>query len=407
MQPSTTTQTDGSAQPVYCPFCNSALDRSAVNLAKPTCPRCDAGLPGDVVEALRDRPSGVAAPPVVRPVVPGKAKTLAAILGLMAVMATIAAIFIINTVKTRRDHDYRKGFSPAPVTSQAPAELSVLGFVPARCNLLAGVNLADIRANPLAKEALLEKGPRTIASLGDRLETYTGLTLDDIEQVAVGMELTEKMPRLYILLATRRAYDPAAVIKHVGSAKKETLRGRPVARFDLFNVGEGFVWCLGDRLLAIALRVEPGPLSDLEAIPREGRKQLEGTEAKLRQLVQKDIPTQSLAWIAGDLGPASGLSDFLSIINARTEGWQPLIDAKMFAISLRADRDLSIDGQLLARSAKDMKKAEAAMKKLDWRNGKTATIVVSPEDREPWLSFQARYDADGLRRLFASGIGAP
>src|SRR6185369_9192437 len=137
--------------------------------------------------------------------------------------------------------DLKKGFIAAAAVSEAPDEMSALGLVPARCNIIGAANFADLRGNPVAKKAFLEETPRSILWLGDRLKNATGLTLDDLDQVALGVEMTDKLPKIFVIVQTRAAYDSQAVLKSFSTAKgltKLSLRNRPLVRFPLPRLGD-------------------------------------------------------------------------------------------------------------------------------------------------------------------------
>ena len=262
-----------------------------------------------------------------------------------------------------------------------------------------------MRANPTANKALLSsEGPARIASLSKLLEAQTGLTIDDLDEVVVGMETTGDYPKLYVLLRTRKAYDSAAVLKLADRSKAESVRGRPVGRFSAFNIVEGFVWPAGERMLAIVLRVQPGPLVELESIPQEPRDKLAGSSEMLRKLVA-ELPGQSLAWMAGDVEKDS-LFDLLSVFQAKTDGLKSLLESKAFRVSLTADADVTLQGAFLMASSMKMNESRPRLEALDWRGPKSLKIETSPADAAPWVFVQARYDLAGIRAVMQSAIGA-
>jgi hypothetical protein len=391
---------------IVCLYCNAVLTPDPVTGAAPaTCPRCDARLPTDASTAVRSgTPAATAAPKTS--VGAGNTRTLLVLLSMMALIAIGTAIYIYCSQYIRRGHDFKPMPStPAPPTAAPPAERALVGWLPAHCNVVAAVHVADLRANPTANKALLSSdGPARIASLSKLLEAQTGLTIDYLDEVVVGMETSGDYPKIYILLRTRRAYDLAAVLQHVDRSKAESVRGRPVGRFSAFNIVEGFVWPVGERMLAIVLRVQQGPLVELEAIPQEPREKLAGSSETLRKLVD-ELPGQSLAWMAGDVEKDS-LFDLLSVFQARTDGLKALLEAKAFRVSLTADADVTLQGAFLMPSSAKMAEARPKLEALDWRGPKSLKIETSPADAAPWVFVQARYDAAGIRKVMQSAIGA-
>jgi len=78
---------------IVCTFCNSRIDR-LIDRTKTLCPRCDAALPASIVEKLGTA-TGPPNKPVEMPASPGRNKTVAAILGVMALMAIVTVGFTL------------------------------------------------------------------------------------------------------------------------------------------------------------------------------------------------------------------------------------------------------------------------------------------------------------------------
>jgi hypothetical protein len=182
------------------------------------------------------------------------------------------------------------------------------------------------------------------------------------------------------------------------------VRGRPVGRFSAFNIAEGLVWPVNDRMLAIVLRVQSGPLVELESIPKEPRPKLEGSGERLRKIVG-ELPGQSLAWIAGDLEKDS-LLNTLSLLQANTSGLNALLEAQAFRVSLTADTDFTLQGAFLMPSTKKMMELRPKLEELDWRGPKSLKIETSPTDAPPWAFVQVRYDSAGIQAVMQSAIAA-
>jgi hypothetical protein len=389
---------------ILCPFCNSRIE-GAIDRTKPTCPRCEAPLPAGIVEKLPSAP----APPPPMPTVPGKSKTILAVLGLMAFMAALTAAYALWTKDFRRQNDVKKGFVAAPAASQAPAEMNALGLIPAKCNVLGAVNLADLRANPVAKKALFEQPPRSVAWLAEQLKEATGLTLDDLDQVALGIEVADKLPNIYVVVQTRAAYDRQAVLKPFAPAKPHMLRDRPLVQFPLPRLGDGVVWCVSERHLAFLFRIVPGKLEEgeLEAIPKRPRQKLEGSSDAVKKLVSERVDKESFAWLAGDLSLAAGLLDFLAIAGARIEPYRPLLGAKAVALNVKTDQDVVVLAHVLPGSAKEAEALANSLRDFDWRGESSKKVETTPPDAAalPWVSLQLRYRPDTVRELLERGPG--
>jgi hypothetical protein len=381
------------------------LTPDAGGAAPTTCPKCDAKLAADAVRSVAaGPPPATPTPPAAKP--SGRWKTLFVLLGMMSLVAAATAIYIFESQKIRREHDYKdfkKGTTPAPETTEPVSEPSLVGWLPAKCNIVARVRVAELRKNPVANRALLAgEAPRRIESLGKQLESLTGLKLDDVDELAAGIEPGEDFPKVYLLVRTIKPLDAKTVLGHIDTSKGEKVRGRPVGRFSAYNVVEGLVWPHSERVLAIVLRVQPGPLVELESISEKANPDAHG-EA-LRKIVA-EVPRQSLAWIAGDVSKDSLLS-LLVVFQARTEGLRSLLEAKAFRVSLSADADVTLQGAFLMPSAQAMKELRPKLEALDWRGAKSLKVETSPADAPPWAFVQVRYDDAGIREVIQNAIGA-
>ena len=367
---------------MFCPYCNSSL----ANLSTPRCPRCDERLPESMIANL---PIGAVPSAAIasEPIPPGKAATLKFILGAMACMAAIAFVFILSTKTFRRDNDFKKGYAKAAPTSRIPGDLPVLGLVPARCNFLAGVSLADLRQDPEAAKAFFQNP--SLVPMAEVVNDLTGLRLEDLDQIAVGAEMTDKLPKVYLIAETRTKYDANNVLKKATS--KQMLRSRPVAKFPLPKIGEAVVWCMDDRHIAVLLRIEPGNLDDLQSIPPLPRRNLEGSPDYVRSLVNDRLSRQSLAWAVGDLASAVGLRDLLAFVPRRIDGLPTLLDARGFAVSLTltAEREWQIFAQVEAFSPKNSGELEKLFGAFDWGGPKSLKVDASAP---PWIQTQVRYE---------------
>lgn len=377
---------------VFCPFCNSRLERRAA-----ACPRCDARLPEDIVAKLPEVAVAAGAPPV-SPAVPGKKKTITAVLGIMALMAGITVVFVLATQDYRRQNDVKKGYVLIDPASQSPEDMTAVGFLPARCTVIGGVNLADVRNNPLVKKALLEKPARSINFLVDQLKD-AGLSLDNLDQVAIGLDIAEVPPKIYVIAQTRGPYDPAAVMKAFAPHKETSLRNRPLVMFPLPQLGQGAAWCVGERHVAFLFSFA-ADRADLEAIPNTSREKLAGSSKKLQSLV-KDVDRQSPLWLAGDLEKKDGLDALLVL--ADTRPYKDFLDARAITLSVKGDDDLVVLARVLADSTKSAAAIEAKLNELDGRGEKSKKVVAAPAGEDPWVSIQLRYEPGAIAEILSKG----
>src|SRR5262245_4610592 len=139
-----------------CPFCNAPLMNPAPTAlgARVVCPRCGERLPDALVAEVGaappgsqpDAPSNVGAAPAP----PGKSMTVLAILAVMVVMAALGTIYVFRTQQYRRGNDFRTQKKNEPTLQSAPAsETPILGLLPARCNVLADLHVAELLKQPV------------------------------------------------------------------------------------------------------------------------------------------------------------------------------------------------------------------------------------------------------------------
>lgn len=380
---------------IVCPFCNSRLERRT-----PTCPRCDARLPAELTANLPDAAPAHAAPPPN--FAPGKKKTIAAILGIMLTMAAITTGYALWTQSFRRENDHKKGFVAVNPVTQSPEDMTAVNLLPARCTIVGAVNLADVRGNPLIQKALLEKPPRSVGYLVDQLKD-AGLSLDNLDQVAVGLDIADVPPKIYVIAQTRGPYDENAVVKAFAPHKSSSLRNRPLVQYPLPQLGQGAAWCLGERHVAFVFRFEPNP-ADLAAIPDPDRPRtkLEGSSKKLQSLVREHVDKQSTLWLAGDLEKKDGLDALL--LFADTRPYKDFLEARALTLSVKGDEDLVLVAQVLAGSAKSAKAIEARLQEFDGRGEKSKKVVVAPDDApEPWVTMQLRYEPAAIAEILSKG----
>lgn len=381
---------------IVCPFCNSRLERRS-----PTCPRCDARLPDELTANLPD--VAVAESPPPANFAPGKRKTIAAILGIMLTMAALTTGFVLWTKDFRRDNDHKKGFVAVNPATQSPEDMTVVNLLPARCTIVGAVNLADVRGNPLIKKALLEKPPRSVGFLIDQLKD-AGLSLDNLDQVAVGLDVAEVPPKIYVIAQTRGPYDENAVVKAFAPHKVTSLRNRPLVQYPLPQIGHGVAWCLGERHVAFVFRLEPNA-ADLAAIPDRPRTKLEGSSKKLQSLIrdQATLDQQSTLWLAADLEKKDGLDALL--VFADTRPYKEFLDARALTLSVKGQEDLVVLARILANSAKSAGVIEAKLNEMDARGEKSKKVFVAPPEAEPWVTMQLRYEPAAIAEILGKGPG--
>lgn len=378
-----------------CPFCNADLAGVVrdTRAAPIPCPRCGEPLPLALCQQLPSTPAPAAngADPAPAPV-PGKTKTVLCILAIMAVMAAVAGVYTWNTQGLRRQNDFRtqKKTEPKPL---AAADVPILGFLPARCNVLAAVQVGELLRQPATRKLLEE--PPLAAALG-QLQQWTGLKLVDIEQIVVGAEIKSTLPQVMILVQTRQPYAQGKITAALAPARAAQHRNKTLIRFPLQPAGQGLLWCHSERLLVFVLALDAALTDDLDALPPQPRLGTEGFAAPLRAALTQRLPSASSLWLAGHFEEPSPVGELVGMALGKNADLATLLRTKTLVVSLQAQESPTLTGHFFTGDAKATARLQAL---LEARRGpETTSYKVAgppPDQTEPdvqWVTLQARGD---------------
>jgi len=390
-----------------CPFCNAPLTNPAPAAlgARVVCPRCGEPLPEELVAQVGaaaqrsqpDAPSNF----VPAPAPPGKSKTLFAVLGVMVVMAVLGAIYVMQTQQYRRGNDFRTQKKNEPALQSAPAaEAPILGLLPARCNVLADLHVAELLKQPATRRLFDTDTTAGTSSpiplLANKLQQWTGLKLGDIEHLALGSEISTKLPQLVILVQTHQPYSPGKVNAALAPATPIKHRQKLLVRFPIPPAGEGLLWCHSERILALVLCPVAAQLDDLDAIPPQPRSGVEGFAAPLRAALTERLPSASVAWIAGNFDEPPPLSDLLKLAGVKNAALDMLLQTKTFVVSVQPQSPLTVLGHFRGRTGDDAGKLQAFLAEHRWAEAQSWKVEARPPDpADPeslWLTLQVRGD---------------
>jgi len=393
-----------------CPFCNAALSgvvRSASGESasgeRVVCPRCREPLPDALAAQLPSTPLPAPASTPTRSPVPGKTKTLLAILAVMALMALTAGIFAWTTKDFRRRNDYRTQKAADPETkSAAAADAAIVGFLPAKCNVVAALNVAALRQQA-ATRRLLDEPP--LGAFARQVPRWTGLAWTDIDQIALGAEVTAKLPQLFIVVQTRQPYPAGKAAAALAPAVPTQHRNKTLVRFPLQPVGEGLLWRHSEQILVFVLGLDAVVTDDLDAIPSRPRPGLEGFAAPLRAALTERLPPVSAGWLAGHLGEPTGLAELLALTGQKHAALDMLLQTKTFVVSVQTHDQATLTGHFFTGSVKSRAKLQAFLESLRGPEATSLQVAGPPPDvTEPeaqWVTVQARGDLSAW--LAASG----
>src|SRR5262245_24872304 len=265
--------------PLSCPYCNALVPAPAGVQAGQmiTCPRCDDRFRvlADAVPAATDTSPPPAAAPIVPPIFRRSNRVVAmVVLGVMVVMAMSGLTLALLTQGKRREHD--KGIPgrakrprqlevevPQKVAPTAPLDLTALRYLPADCDVLLGIHMAEVLQEPAGRELLnLElPGLGTVEqSVLQKVERLTGLAMLDVGHLVLAARVNHKVipPRLLIVVRTRAPYDQGRVCDRLRATTHPQAAGRPLYRFQqelLPLYDTGVLACPDEQTLVLGWQV--------------------------------------------------------------------------------------------------------------------------------------------------------
>jgi hypothetical protein len=188
-----------------------------------------------------------------------------------------------------------------PPDKVAPLELGALGYLPADSDVILGAHVA---------EALREAGGRqglekTLPILGnvkerlERIETLTGLRLEDVDHIVAGARVnsSEGQPRILVVVRTRSAIDTGAVLAALKAKKHPAARGRSLYMFQqelLPFYSRGLVSFPNEK--TVVLGWEVNKLADMPTRVRPGNEKL---PAEITELLAGRGRPQGPVWLTG------------------------------------------------------------------------------------------------------------
>jgi predicted Zn finger-like uncharacterized protein len=333
---------------ISCPYCNSVLSHDDVRGAdgKVRCPRCGEPLPVTLHEPRPSLTFGTTTSP------PEKAswsnRTIGfSVLGVMVLMAIGGLTLALLTVESRRKNDYRVTKSTHPPTAiQAPGEVAGLGFLPPEVNFVAAMQVAELLKDPEGKKLLEAPRPAAINVLLDAVQKWTRLRAEDLDQIAAGTEIKDKLPQLTVVVTTRNAYDPAALAKALQPSEPTEYRRKKLFRFAA-QPGECMLWCPEPRTLVLLIRLDALKLTDLESIPLMPRKGASAVPAAIKEVMER-ISKQSLIWVAGDFRETDALRELLPLAPLPAELARFLMKLTAIGLSVSSQDGLVLVGDFRA-----------------------------------------------------------
>jgi hypothetical protein len=398
------------AEPVSCPYCNAfvTVAPGAVTGQRVPCPRCGEAF------TLR-RPEGVgstelqatpnAAPalppveasPAVRYFLARRANRLVAagVVGVMVFMAAVGLTYALWTQKDRRANDVmlpRARHAPVPVEEPGPAiavvapdRLAALGDLPPDSDVVAGVHVAELLQTD-AGRALLTR-PFKVGGADirlDVLERWTGLKLDEMDHVVLGLRAEDPLGRpAALVVRTRRAYDADRVREALKTERLAVGGDKTLDRFELKDPPlRPVLWCADDHTLVFSLL----PVY-FEHIPRTPRKGIDHLPREVQKVLERVGPGNPL-WVAGHIADWDKVEWTNLLPRLKKEDLARWTAVRTFAAWLQGDRGVTVSAAIRCRDADAAGSLGAYFADGGWTTAR----------EDDWLSLQWKTDLEEFRK---------
>jgi hypothetical protein len=385
-----------------CPYCNAALPPLAAPPAaeKLPCPRC-----GEPVLASRwpvQTSLDVGEPPIhpsTPSAVPGTRKTLLVILGIMFSMAVVGLTYALMTTKLRQSRHPWMPEKLETIAFRQPTQLTGLGYLPKATQIVVGLQIAEWLDDKAGKQLLEEPRPAPIDWVLKQITRATSLKIEQIDHVIAASTLDAQ---LVLIVTTRRPYSLQKIADAVQSREASLYQKQPLYEYALKPAGEAMLWCVEERTMIFVLRLDAPKHEHLNGLSATPRKLDDVLPADLVKAMDERLAKRNLLWAVGRLDQAGMLTDIglpLLLGGKRDLGW--LKDMKTFAIGVQPVDGLTLTGHFLMKDAKAAAKFKTILDDVRIEGAKSQKVVEAPD--EPWLTWQVRGDAAGLRDWLSIG----
>jgi hypothetical protein len=410
------------SQPLFCPYCNARVGRTEPLHAgeRLNCPRCGESFayrpPEEGVNGQGEsHAAGIPQPPEesLSPPRPPNRKTALRILFVMGVMAALALTWALATVDFRRDNDYKNKRHDVIVPpgqaggSTAPAELAGLGYLPADVNVLAALQVREALRLPEGKAFLnqLRKGP--FAFVLNAVEKSSGLSWEEIDHVVVGAHLSDKLPRVTLVVHTAQPYKADAI--KLPRARPTTFRDLPLFHFNIgTNLGGGVLWCPNDRVQVVRVQAYKVEVNDLKDLPLKPAQGADGLAPPLQSFLRQRLDKGSLVWLVSHLESPDVLSKWLTLTNLPDDAQQIMTQVQTFGAGFRWNKGITLSGALQARDEKTVQSIVELFRQPPLEGLRDVKVEPAPANvpaERNWVAFQARSSLEDLPRVLGK-VGA-
>lgn len=402
-----------------CPFCNadSPIPAGTRDGQRVWCVRCGEAFAyrgptvSEGVVPIRNEPE---------PVRPSNRKVAFAVLGVMAFMATLGVIYAVSTVHFRRSNDRPKTNRQddvLAVRTVAPSELAGLRYLPTNTHIVAGLHVAELLEEPNGRKFLARFNPSELlprnpgVEVTANLEKATGLRLDDLDHLILGLTVEGRLtPTVTLIAQSRRPLDPTVLRTALKATVVPESGGRPVYRFkpeQPFDTlwPDAMLWLADERTVVVREMPTDGKASLPEPanLPRS-----------LQTLLKERIDAVTSAWIVGQVDwNKTGLRLLLPTMPVAER--ETLEKLRSFAGSVQLTRELTVRGVFESADASAAERLERYLtppagerKPLRLLGGRPDAAELAQELAESrkvtrddtWVTLQARARPETVQKAF-------
>ena len=393
-------------EPLTCPYCNAFITSSpgAVIGQRVPCPRCGEAFtlrqpPPRGSADLQSAPATASSLLAVELDVDRRLRIrrnnqllAAAVLSVMALGALLSLGYALYSQPERRAHDTKMPHKPrGPSLAELPtapgptppAVQAGLRWLPSDCNVIAGVQVAELRQADAGRgllDHLSHIGKIEISA--KRLEQWTGLKIEEIDHLVLGVRANEDLPpRTVLVVRTMQPYNADAVRTALHAERLPDAGGKVLYKCKPADGGFApLLWCADERTLVFGLLAK-----HLEAVPAKPAVGLERLPDEVRSLLENRLQPSGPAWVVGYSADWRKTAAAV-LLSEKDVGLLGRVHS--FAVQLQAEQRTTLLASLQcegADTAETLEKRLLALKPTpdaDWKAAREG----------PWLTLQLRGD---------------
>jgi hypothetical protein len=184
----------------------------------------------------------------------------------------------------------------AEVRTMAPASLPALGYLPPDTDLVAGIHVAEILADPVAREFLKQLRLGSADVDLSVIQKWTGLRLEDVDHAVLGLRVKDELiPRFNLVVRTTWAYDAESLRRSIKVHRMPDPGKKELYRLELEkSVLRPVLWFANDRTIIVGLKAE-----DLVPVPARQREGIDHLLPELSSILKERLGAGTPVWIVG------------------------------------------------------------------------------------------------------------